>query len=83
MFSQARARTRMSWTSSQPTMFAVGTSTVLAPFTQGEGFELTAMLLGGTKTAPELSLRLTDWTPPKDLRPEIVATRAPIPAVCP
>ena len=61
------------------------TSTVLAPFSQGEGFELTAIsLTAATKDAPKLTLRpASTWKPPAGLRPEIVATRTPVPAVCP
>ena len=70
--------------SGQGVYFEPFTSTVLAPFSQGEGFELTAFSLTGTKDTPSLGLRQAPgWTPPADLRPELVATRAPLPVTCP
>ncbi len=52
------------------------TSTVLAPFSQGSGYSLTAFHLGGgtlvKRDAP-------GWSPPRGLRPHIVATRTPVP----
>ncbi len=69
--------------SGQSVHFEPFTSTVLAPFTQGEGYELTAFKLSGTSGAPKLALRLSpDWSPPSGLRPEIVSTRTPIPFQC-
>jgi hypothetical protein len=69
--------------SGQSVHFEPFTSTVLAPFTQGEGYELTAFKLGGA-TPSSLTLRQApEWTPPAGLRPEIVATRIPIPFKCP
>jgi hypothetical protein len=69
--------------SGQSVHFDPFTSTVLAPFTQGEGYELTAFKLSGTAGAPKLTLRQApDWTPPPGLRPEIVSTRIPIPFQC-
>jgi hypothetical protein len=61
------------------------TNTVLAPFSQGAGFTLTAMTVGGTAANPTLSppRGLTDWAPPSDLAPEIVAIRAPLSLSCP
>lgn len=70
--------------SGQSVHFEPFTSTVLAPFTQGNGYELTAFELTGTASAPKLTLRQApQWTPPSDLRPEIVATRTPLPFTCP
>jgi hypothetical protein len=69
--------------SGQGVYFEPFTSTALAPFSQGDGFVLTAMKLTGTKDAPKLALRQADWSPPADLRPEIVAIRQPLPIVCP
>lgn len=70
--------------SGQSVHFEPFTSTVLAPFTQGEGFELTAFKLTGTAGAPKLTLRQApDWSPPAHLRPEIVGTRIPVPFTCP
>jgi hypothetical protein len=70
--------------SGQSVHFEPFTSTVLAPFTQGEGFELTAFKLGGAAGAPKLTLRQApEWSPPAHLRPEIVATRIPVPFTCP
>jgi hypothetical protein len=69
--------------SGQSVHFEPFTSTVLAPFTQGEGYELTAFKLGGA-TPSSLTLRQApEWTPPAGLRPEIVATRIPVPFKCP
>ncbi len=69
--------------SGQSVHFEPFTSTVLAPFTQGNGYELTAFVLEGTAAAPKLTLRQApEWTPPADLRPEIVATRTPLPITC-
>jgi hypothetical protein len=69
--------------SGQGVYFEPFTSTVLAPFSQGSGFELTAFKLGGTSDAPTLDRRLADWSPPADLRPILVATRQPAAFVCP
>jgi hypothetical protein len=70
--------------SGQGVYFEPFTSTVLTPFSQGPGFELTAFTLHGTATAPELTRRDSPaWVPPAELRPTIVATRQPLPIVCP
>jgi hypothetical protein len=69
--------------SGQGVYFDPFTSTVLAPFSQGANYQLTAFTLGGTKGSPTLTIRSApDWNPPADLRPEIVATRTPLPTVC-
>jgi hypothetical protein len=70
--------------SGESVRFEPFTSTVLAPFTQGDGYALTAFKLTGTPAAPKLTLRQgSDWKPPVNVRPEIVATRTPIPFDCP
>jgi hypothetical protein len=69
--------------SGQSVYFEPYTSTVLAPFTQGDGFELTAFTLGGTEANPTLTPRQSGWTPPADVRPEVIAVRAPLPLNCP
>jgi hypothetical protein len=70
--------------SGQMVQFEPYTSTVLAPFSQGDAYELTAFTLGGTRSDPELVPRSApEWSPPRDLRPEIVATRTPLPVKCP
>jgi hypothetical protein len=69
--------------SGQSVYFEPYTSTVLAPFTQGDGFVLTAFTLGGTQSNPTLTPRQTGWTPPPDVRPEVLAVRAPVPPRCP
>jgi hypothetical protein len=69
--------------SGQSVYFEPYTSTVLAPFTQGDGFELTAFTLGGTAAAPTLTPRQTGWSPPADVRPEVIAVRQPLPLKCP
>jgi hypothetical protein len=70
--------------SGQGVYFEPFTSTALAPFSQGEGAELTAFRLTGTRAEPELVPRVApDWTPPAEVRPEILATRQPLPVVCP
>jgi hypothetical protein len=69
--------------SGQSVYFEPYTSTVLAPFTQGDGYVLTAFTLGGTPSNPTLSPRNTGWTPPADVRPEVIAVRAPVPVKCP
>jgi hypothetical protein len=68
--------------SGQGVYFEPTTSTVLTPFSQGNGFELTAFTLGGTQAAPTLTPRTSGWSPPPDLRPEIVATRVKLPIAC-
>jgi hypothetical protein len=71
--------------SGQSVHFEPFTSTVLAPFTQGEGYELTAFSLSVDPVTkiPALAIRQTpDWVPPVGLRPEIVSTRIPIPFQC-
>ncbi len=67
--------------SGQGIYFEPFTSTVLAPFSQGEGYQLTALTLGGTQSNPTLTQR-SNWNPPADVRPEVVATRVPLPITC-
>ena len=69
--------------SGQSVYFEPYTSSVLAPFTQGDGFELTAFTLGGTAATPTLLPRQSDWSPPPDVRPEVIAVRQPLPIKCP
>jgi hypothetical protein len=69
--------------SGQGVYFEPYTSTVIAPFSQGTGYEISAFSLTGTKDAPALAKRISDWAPPADLRPEIIATRTPIAFKCP
>ncbi len=69
--------------SGQGVYFEPYTSTVLSPFTQGDGYVLTAFTLGGTMANPTLTPRQAGWTPPADVRPEVIAVRAPIPVKCP
>jgi hypothetical protein len=69
--------------SGQSVYFEPYTSTVLSPFTQGDGFVLNAFTLGGTPSNPTLTQRQTGWTPPADVRPEVLAIRAPVPVKCP
>ncbi len=52
--------------SGQGIFFEPFTSTVLAPFSQGDGYELTAFTLAGTAAAPTLTQRQAGWTPPAD-----------------
>lgn len=68
--------------SGQSVYFEPSTKTVLAPFAQGSGFDFSAFKLGGTETAPTLSQRSTDWTPPSDLRPILLGIREPLPITC-
>jgi hypothetical protein len=68
--------------SGQSVYFEPYTNTVLAPFTQGDGYVLSAFTLGGTPANPSLTPRVSGWTPPADLRPEVIAVRAPLPVVC-
>lgn len=70
--------------SGQAVYFEPFTSTVLAPFSQGNNFALTAFTLGGTPGQPTLQQRVAPrWSPPADLRPNILATRTPTPFTCP
>jgi hypothetical protein len=69
--------------SGQSVYFEPYTSTVLVPFSQGQNFTLTAFTLTGSAGAPALILREAPrWSPPPELRPAFVATRAPVPAFC-
>jgi hypothetical protein len=69
--------------SGQGVYFEPFTSTVITPFSQGTNFALTAFKLEGTTTAPKLVPRVTPaWSPPPELRPNVVATRVPLPIVC-
>jgi hypothetical protein len=55
------------------------TSTLLAPFNQGGGFEITAFKIDiDGSGVPHANKRLGDWAPPKDLGPQIVVTKIPI-----
>jgi hypothetical protein len=78
--STARAATTHS---GQSIYFEPYTSTVLAPFTQGDGYVLSAFTLGGTPANPTLAPRQSGWMPPADVRPEVIAVRAPLPVSCP
>lgn len=70
--------------SGQSLYFEPYTNTVLSPFTQGDGFVLDAFTLGGTPSAPTLTQRTApDWSPPADVRPEVLAIRKPLPIKCP
>jgi hypothetical protein len=70
--------------SGQGVYFEPYTSTVLTPFSQGGGYELTAFTLSGSAIAPQLTRRAApSWQPPGDLRPAIVATRNPASFTCP
>jgi hypothetical protein len=70
--------------SGQGVYFEPFTSTVLTPFSQGTNFALTAFKLEGTAAAPKLVPRVTPaWAPPSELRPNVLATRVPLPIVCP
>ena len=69
--------------SGQGVFFEPYTNTVIAPFSQGNNFALTAFTLAGTPDAPRLIQRLPPrWVPPPDLRPSFVATKSPVPDVC-
>jgi hypothetical protein len=69
--------------SGQGVYFEPYTSTILAPFSQGSGFQLTAITVSGTPTAPILTKRKAPgWVPPADIAPEIVATKTPLDFDC-
>lgn len=69
--------------SGQAVYFDSATKTVLAPFNQGAGFDFGAYRLGGTPLAPTLQRRQApDWTPPTDLRPNLLGIREPLPIAC-
>ncbi len=64
--------------SGQAVYFEPFTNTVLAPFSQGDNFVLSAFTFDGTSSAPHLSVRQGSvWQPPASLRPNFVATRVP------
>jgi hypothetical protein len=70
--------------SGQAVYFEPFTSTVLAPFSQGDNFVLSAFTFDGTPTAPHLSARMAPlWLPPPTLRPNFIATRTPSSFTCP
>jgi len=69
--------------SGQAVVFEPSTKTVIAPFGQGTSFDLGAYRVGGPREAPTLTRRSSDWAPPTDIRPIFVATRQPVPAICP
>jgi hypothetical protein len=63
------------------------TNTVVTTFNAFTGWEIGALSLGGTATAPTLSPRTAiqmnkPWAPPGDLRPTNIAVRQPIPYDC-
>jgi hypothetical protein len=68
--------------SGQSVSFEPYTKTVLAPFTQGDGYEFTAFTLGGTAANPTLAPR-QNWSPPADVRPLVLGIREPVPVQCP
>jgi hypothetical protein len=76
---QARAVTGHS---GQSVYFEPYTSTVLVPFTQGDNHELQGFTLSMMGTSPKLTQRMTGWTPPADVRPEVLAVREPLPLRC-
>jgi hypothetical protein len=63
------------------------TNTAVYAFSGGAGYELVALELGGTKTAPTLTQRTAasahPWAPPGDLFPTTFIVRQPIPFGCP
>jgi hypothetical protein len=70
--------------SGQAVYYEPYSKTVLAPFSQGDNFALTAFTVGGTAAAPTLTQRQTPrWVPPPDLRPNFVATKTPVGNDCP
>jgi hypothetical protein len=67
------------YNSGQGLYFEPYTKTVLAPFSQGTSFTLTAFAVGRTGDGqPQLTQR-SSWQPPADLRPNFVATKTPVP----
>ena len=64
--------------SGQGVYFEPYTSTVLSPFTQGDGYVLDAFTLAGTADKPTLTQRRRDGTPPADVRPEVLAIRGAV-----
>jgi hypothetical protein len=66
--------------SGQSLAFEPFTNTVLAPFTQGDNYQLTAFTYTNGQLVPREPPR---WVPPMDLRPSLVATRVPVPFTCP
>jgi hypothetical protein len=69
--------------SGQSVYFEPTTKTVLAPFAQGPGFDLTAFYVRGPSNAPTLAKRTrADWNPPNDIRPTLLGIREPLPIVC-
>jgi hypothetical protein len=69
--------------SGQAVYFEPTTKTVLAPFSQGPSFDLTAFSLKGTPIEPQLTRRSApDWTPPPDVRPTLLGIREPLPIAC-
>jgi hypothetical protein len=70
--------------SGQSVYFEPYTSTVLSPFTQGDGYVLDAFTLAGTAANPTLTQRSAPgWNPPADVRPEVLGIRKPLPLKCP
>lgn len=60
------------------------TGTVLAPFSQGEGYSLNAYVVNSSgSTVTLVPHDDTNWAVPKDLRPLIVTTRDPAVSPCP
>jgi hypothetical protein len=71
--------------SGQGVYFEPYTSTVLAPFSQGDNAVITALTASLTADGtPQLALRpQSSWSPPAGLRPNFIATRNPSNFVCP
>ncbi|HEX8795513.1 MAG TPA: hypothetical protein VF765_31400 [Polyangiaceae bacterium] len=75
---------QMTTHSGQSLYYEPYTSTVLSPFTQGDGYVLDAYTLGGSASMPSLTHRTApDWNPPADVRPEVLGIRKPLPITCP
>jgi hypothetical protein len=68
--------------SGQGVYFEPFTSTVLAPFSQGPGVILQALTLSGDMANPKLAMR-SNWNPPPELAPQILAIRNLVPPHCP
>jgi hypothetical protein len=66
--------------SGQAVYFEPFTSTVLVPFSQGNNFALTAFSFEDGQLVQRQAPR---WVPPPDVRPNFVATRIPVPFLCP
>jgi hypothetical protein len=69
--------------SGQAVYFEPTSSTVFAPFNQGDGFDFSAYRVTAGSPPTLAKRQAPEWSPPTDLRPLLLEMRRPLPVQCP